>query len=275
MSARRGQAVVELAVTLTFLTSVILGGLYFYEAMRAMVMVDVGSASVIFESTAYSTRSMSTMTPTNCRPLLASGGGSLSRAITRQGLYTQGQPLALDCTQVLGNQPSCTGGLPSFFTRPIIDKKARYTFNLSSEQRFLGDTGAFIKGQSTWSASSLKLCGLGLAQGGTCPLEYTLINEDWHVEDDRNCYLVGCQNLEYQADATRLFSPSTGAGPRLATFVTGSSPIDDRDVFFSRANIQTMFLDPTTPAGDVRRKDYETGPGPARRNRCYLGRTCP
>jgi hypothetical protein len=171
-------------------------------------------------------------------------------------------------------EPSCVGNVLTNAARPIINKKNRFTFQVSTSQRMFGST-EFLKDQQTWSASGLRLCGLGLPNGGQCNLAYQLITEDWHVEDQRDCRLQGCVNLEYQAATRSLFAPSAGNASRLAVFVAGASPLDETAFWVSRTDLGTGFLDPTTPRGDVRRGVYPTGPGLAPRNRCYLGLACP
>lgn len=274
MRRARGQAIVELSLVLTLLTAVIVGGLYFYEALRGTLLTQQANTAMIWESTGYSDRVTHASATANCPQLLDAAAGRFGATADRQGLFTQAQPIALRCASVRDPAPTCKGNTLTSAQRPVIKKENRFTFQASSVQRTFGPTG-FLLGQQTWSASGLPLCGLGLPFQGQCELAYHFISEDWHVEDDRDCRLGGCANLEFHAAARSLFAPGSGAASRLAEFTAGESPVDETKFWVSRTDLRTGYVDPDTPMGDVRRDVYETGPGPAARQECYLGLPCP
>lgn len=269
-----GQAIIELAVVLTLFTTVILGGLYFYEALRGGLLTQHSGAAVIWESTGYSDEVVHNSAPMNCPQLLDATSGRLGATADRQGLFTQSQPISLQCTSVRDPAPACVGDVLTNSNRPIIKKSNRYTFRVSAVQQTFGPTG-FLLGQQTWSAAGLPLCSLGAPVNGQCQAAYQFINQDWHVEDGRDCKLNGCANVEFQAAARMLFAPGDGSASALARFVAGTSPVDETAFWVSRTDLRTNYLDPGTPMGDVRRGVYETGPGPASRGQCYLGLGCP
>jgi len=279
--ARRGQAVVELALGSLVFVTILLIGIYFGEVMVTSLKVTEAANAGLWDTTHYKMHSMGIGLYDNS-PSSAAVANANAQANARysdfDGRTSRAGPAML--TQVVTRssalQVNCRhAGAPAFRGTPLtmvsysdnpgISCQAQANIASINIPRSFDEGGNLFQARH-WAARPLTICALGRARGGGCPSNYTMLLDDWGLaegSENNNCpgipFGIPCfgRNIPFYGAVVKSYGFSMGingllgntAGSDLARAVVGASPLvpDERMFYMSYTGEELAFQQPIWP----------------------------
>ncbi|MDY7226182.1 hypothetical protein [Hyalangium rubrum] len=306
----RGQALLETALGLLVFITILVFGLHFAEVGFLSLKVQEANASALWHATAAKMHELpGDFTPV--RQLISEdtpGSEATRRYRDFDGRTSRigDDEVRLVFTRASALQVRCDAGASGLGFAPVERSNTvfedvgamRCRSQASMEvlevfpQSFLDSgVGAFFR-ERHLNPLKMTLCGVGRAQGGSCPRGFRILLDDWGLasgtEVDECKVLKGnkCENPQYYQSTHRIYMrhlPRMGASLSLAQQTVGQVPggFDPSTFYMSFRVFQEEEpggdSDPnnwvTTPGKDSPTSEYHASYGA--RGKCFLGRACP
>ncbi|WP_224240131.1 TadE/TadG family type IV pilus assembly protein [Hyalangium gracile] len=289
----RGQAMVETALGVTVLVSIIAFGIYLSEVGFLSLKVQEAAVSALWDGTAgdmhiipisYSQAGDSmddAADNAEARYADFNGLSSVNVGGNITQVFTRGQNLTVDCD--MGDGPefrssfplltliyrdnegtTCTAGadISAFgFPRSFLDNGSGALY----QQRHLENSGA-----------NLRVCAAGRAVGGVCQGGYSMLVDDWGLAgrlESLPCNMLGqdmanipCPNLPFYAAVRGAYEPSALLIPMSSYYMAEAvlampPPINEQQFWMSAANEETNFIQFPRIMGLKGNEMWTTSPG--------------
>jgi hypothetical protein len=276
--ARRGQALVELALGLIVFVTVLMFGIHFAEMGYLSVKVTEATHSAALDATAGQLHRW----PENSSPARTAAQRAGTEAAARyrdfdsRTVSNNGSSLAQVFTTIEGLEVECSAGDgPSF--QPFLLLRAAYSdvggmscrarANIrpmgayTLPQRFLQkQEGGFFSARH-YVPQDIPVCGIGRPQGGNCQGRLTMMLDDWGLSGDREsgiCPIIPdlpapCPtNLPFWTMAASVFAFNGAgqgvAGSNMASQVVGGMPLPfffgGENMFWMSSAGEPLFVQP-------------------------------
>jgi hypothetical protein len=314
----RGQAMVELALGSIVIITVLIFAIHFAEIGYLSLKVTEASHSALLDATGHRLHDW----PDDASPASSAARIAGEKATERYADFdgrqrsTGGTTLTQAFTRASNMDVRCTGGGgpgwgPSFFTSLAYDDNGGISCRSEADIQairiptdFLEDANnGFFKKQH-YEATPIHVCGIGRAQGGTCPGQLTSMLDDWGLSgpgESGNCVIipdvpVPClPNTKYWTMAASVHA-TTGlglgaSGTAMALGTVGAMPptflpVLAENMFWMSSVGESIFIQPLPSEGW---SIWPTTPGPVpgglagipysvayfQRDECFLGKGCP
>lgn len=308
----RGQALLEMSLGLLVFVTILVFGLHFAEVGFLSLKVQEASASALWHATAAKMHEL----PGDFRPvrqLLSQGipgqeatqryrdfDGRTSRMGREEVrlVFTRAGELQVTCEA--GTHGDGFGVRPAEGTEHVFEDvgamrcRSQATMEVLDvfPQSFLDSgVGAFFR-ERHLNPLKLTVCGVGRAQGGSCPRGFRLLLDDWGLASGtelNECAVLDgdkCANPQYYRSTRLVYRahlPKMGDAKSFAEATVGRVPghFDPADFYMSFRVFQEK-----EPGGDQDPNNWVTTPGQgsptqpyaasyAARGTCFLGRQCP
>lgn len=262
--APRGQALVETALGVVLVVTILIFGIHFAEIGYLSLKVTEANNFALWDATGRQTHRYTETGELNSGPRST----AVSQAETRAGdlyrdydgttggtgapptqVFTRAGPITTRCGVVSG-----VGMLPDLDMTSELEGvnlyrnadegglrcSARARLNLINAGRFLeGSDGLFREDQV--SRTTYTICAINRASGGSCDGEVLMALGDFSFSavagnEAAECDLYDCRNTRYRAAVRKAFdvvSGANGAASALASAVVGASPVDEGEFWFS------------------------------------------
>jgi hypothetical protein len=318
--APRGQALTEMVLGLLVFITILLFGIHFAEVGYLSVKVTEASHSAMLDATGHKLHSW----PKNAGP--SKGAAQLagqeanqryadfdSRTSTNRGnqvtrVFTRIRGMNVSCQT--GNGPSFNPGLFTILAysdndgmscqaEATIDPIGSYVFPKS----FMEGSGGFFSVKH-YDPKPMRICGMGRAQGGSCPGRMTMMLDDWGLSGGSEsgiCAIIPdipspcLPNVPFYTMAASVFALNGlgqgMAGSQMASTIVGRMPLPffygGENMFWMSSAGEPLFVQPL-PFNEGW-KLWPTTPGVVpgglggipytvayfQRDNCFLGRNCP
>jgi hypothetical protein len=288
----KGQATTELALGALVFVTLLLLGIHFAEVGMLSLKVQESSAWATWEATARRVQNLKTHDTLPFDAIL-SGPDAVGPAATHNyedfnGLtsvdtgnsvvmraLTKGSGLAVKCQEnaALRWQPSGTASR-AYSDRGGFECTSEASLAAALPINFLNDANGFFKAKNYDARhSTLKICGMGRATGGTCNGYLPILLGDWGLSGDAEkgeCKLaVGnsgacvstsfAANQDYKDATQRMWSAGFGKSKALAMQWAGAAPADPNEFWFSYSGLESSY--DTTVGGEGLGTFKTGGPG--------------
>jgi hypothetical protein len=286
MRARRGQAVVELAIGAVVFVVVLLVGIHLAEVAALSLKVQEAQAFAVWQATQprVERRNPATgeseLSPFNDTLNTSSGVGprakrryqdfngldSVTNGPEIKQALTRGSGVDVDCARDnrLHFQPRGTVNV-------IYRDEGALHCTAEAQLEAIRIPRSFMQaGEGGWFRAEpfrtqpIPVCGMGLASGGRCTGELAILTNDWGLagkdETKEDCRFGNCPQPTYKAMTQRMWGGGGGAGAAFATKFAGSAPVSAADFHFSYAGIENGYFQAGADEGG--NAGFKTG-GPA------------
>jgi hypothetical protein len=291
----RGQALVEAALGVTLVISLVAFGIYLAEVGYLSLKVQESAISALWDGTAgkmhiiplsYSEAdgSMSdAAAKAQARYADFNGLSSVSGGSTITQVFTKGENLGVQCR--MGDGPRFASSFPllTLLYRDNHGAVCTASAELTAihfPRSFLdGGSGALYQKQNLEdSGAFLRVCAAGRAVGGSCHGGYAMLVDDWGLAgalESPTCLMLGqdmpnipCPNLPFYGVVLGAYEPTALLIPRsaseLAEAVLGMPPpINESRFFMSAPGEETNFIQIPTLDDMYGHNTWPTSPGSA------------
>lgn len=301
MSARKGQATVELALGLLVFVTVLLFGIHFAEVGWLSLKVQEAGAWAIWESTGPRTQDLAGRNLNPLNQTLSAGG--LEQATTNRyedfnGLSSvtgspfigaalvRGSSLRATCApdRSLSFVPTRTARAVYFDEGGLSCQVVARLDAIRIPTAFLqNDAKGFFKADHGVAAPYF-FCAVGGRSGGTCRGRLSILTNDWGLAGDAaadnqsaSCRIGNpCTNTTYKNAVASMWVGGGTAGKAFAEAHAGAAPTSAMDYYFSYAGMEFNYF--TNLADEGGNVQYKTG-GPGlglipdfTLHNCFLGK---
>lgn len=304
MTARRGQAMVELALCSIVFVTVLLFGIHFAEVGYLSLKVQEAGAFAVWDSTGRKVQDLETRSAADMDQILSGGTSaeklaedryadfnSLSTGDAPQPIVkalTQGEPIDVECSE----DPQLSQRFPpSPLVRAAGVYHARGGFQCMARARLtsLRIPDTFLEGGNGFFAErheqprAIWVCGVGRASGTSCQGKLSVLLNDWGMAGEARginaeCKHLACANPIYKEAVRAIFPGGGQAGANFARQIAGGAPASADEYHFSFAGEESNYQDGIGGEGPP---TYNTGsPGlglipQPRVGPCFLGAKAP
>lgn len=310
--AARGQAVVEAVLgTLVFVT-ILIFGIHFAELGALTLKVQEAANSAVWDTTSQKMHDITGHDFTDYRRAINFGEAQASsryadfdalkssRRTSVTQVFTHAENLQVPCRPLAGGDGLDPSGPAALAAGAYPGFEQGLACTARAELTALRIPSVFLDGSLSEArhhrSLTIPACAIGRPDRGRCPGRLGMLLDDWGYmgqQEARECPLAweggaGCSNQGYYDQVASVYAATpaakAGSASRLATVVSGGSPIDEDFFFMSFRGSESPYgkfketvrsshgdvIWETTPYAHPKTDRYDARP----HTNCFLGIAC-